>query len=140
MVSLFNDPQGYFACLTVFDPETARLPAIPSPRPNNVYDCIGCLRDVGGGGRFGARGMRVKDAKQIEPVGFDPVESFELFIGVHYESYGTLHLIPYRDHFLHPVIRTCQQPACLQWNVAFNIMEHRLPVLSVHGQLSNHLI
>ena len=139
MVSLF-DPQGHFACLTVFDPETARLPAIPNPRPDDVDHLISRLCYIGGGGSFRARGMGVKDAKQVEPVGFDPIESFELFIGIHYESHGTLCLIPYPDDFLHPVIRTRQQAARLQWNVAVNMTEHLLPVLSIHRQLPDHLI
>lgn len=140
MVSLFNYLQSYFTCLTIFNPETARMPAISDPRPDDVDNLIGRLRNVGSGGSFRPRGMRMKNTQEVEAMGFDPIERFELFMGIHYEAHGTLRLIPYPDDFPHVVVHACQQAACLQWKVFINILEHFLPMPSTYGKLSNHLI
>lgn len=107
-------------------------------RPDEVDHLVGRLSDIGRGGRLRSRGMRVEDAQQIQPLGFNPIEGPDLFIRIHHESHRTLGLIPYKQHFLHPIIFTGQQPAGFQWSVLINMFEHFVPVAFTEDQVLLH--
>lgn len=80
----------------------------------------------------------MEDAQQIQPIGFDPIEGLDLFIRIHHESHGTLGLISYKQHFLHPIIFTGQQPAGFQRGLAINVFEHFVPVAFTENQVLLH--
>ncbi len=82
----------------------------------------------------------MEDTQEVEPVGFDPVKGSELLIWIHYESHGTLCLIPYKDYFFRQIISACQQAASFQWGVLVNIIQHFLPMSFAYIQLVLHLI
>jgi hypothetical protein len=82
--------------------------------------------------------MRVEDAQQIQPVGFDPVECLKLFVWVHHEARGTLSLIPHKDDFLDPVIFASQQTAGFQRHLLIDVVEHFVPVMFPEGELPLH--
>ena len=124
MVSLLGNQYIDFLCLTIFNPKAARLPQAAWARPDQVHDLISRLGDVGEGDGFRSFGMRVEDADHFEGAGLDPLKRLELLIGIHHESHGTLRLVPYKDHPLHPTILPGEQTARFEWHLVLDVTNH----------------
>jgi len=68
----------------------------------------------------------MENADEIESVGFDPIESLELLIWIHYESYPTLCLIHHPDHFFSPSLIASQYAASFERRVFIYVGDHLL--------------
>lgn len=79
----------------------------------------------------------MKDAEQVETVSIDPVERFQLFLRIHYESRRTLSLVADPNDFFHPVIFPGQQTACFERRGLVHETLHDLPMAAIENQFGN---
>ena len=84
--------------------------------------------------------MRMKNAKEVEVAGFNPVEGVELFVGIHDESCSTLCLICYGNHFRDAPVRAGEQSACLERNLGLDVAQHFMPMTFCKSQQVDHVI
>ena len=104
-----QDFQGHFGSFAGFDPKGMSIPFLPCEKPDDVDHFVCDLGDVSSGGSFRPGRMRVVDAEQVQPMGFDPVKSTQLLSGVHAKAYRTLFCVAHAEHSLDGIMRPGQQ-------------------------------
>jgi len=100
-----------------------------------MHHLISCLLNVGGGDRFGSRGMRMKDPDQVQPLGIDPIQGLQLLIRIHHKSHRALRLVPYEDDLPDPSIAPGQQAAGFKRDMCCHMLQHLIVLALIENQL-----